>query len=139
MAGPYARDTNAPELVAGVTLNAAGSTTGTAVRVDHPGAVEVEMVTPTVTSTTNSATLLVRIEAADDSGFATNKVTVAEFPVKSGTDASQSAKTFRVRSYIMKRYARIVVTIGGTAPVYTGLSVKVHQAQSRANIKTDTA
>lgn len=139
MPGSLVRDSLAPQIFAGATLNAAGSTNSTATRVDKPGKVKVEIVTGTVASTGNSATLLVRVEAADDSGFTVNKVNICEFPVKSGTDAAQSNKTYRQNSQIWKTWVRTVVTLGGTAPVYTGSTCKIHIEHDRTVALTDTA
>lgn len=139
MPGSLVRDSLSPQLFAGATLNAAGATNGTAVQVDKPGDVMVEIVTGTVTSTANSATLLVRLEGADDSAFTVNKTNICEFPVKSGSDASQSAAKYRQNTMCWKQWVRSVVTVGGTAPVYTGSTCKVHIERDRINVLTDTA
>lgn len=139
MAGPFVRDTNAPSLTAGVTLNAAGTTTGTAVEVNKPGEVVVEVATGTVGSTGNTATMTVVLEASDDSTFATGKVKVGAFAAISGTDASQSNKRYRLKTEIRHRYVRPIVTLGGTAPVYTGTTIKVNTDHYRENLATDTA
>lgn len=139
MPGSLVRDSLSPQLFAGATLNAAGSTNGTAVQVDKPGDVMAEIVYPTVTSTGNTLTVLVRLEAADDSGFTINKVNVCEFPVTSGTDAAQSGKTKRQNTFVGKQFVRAVVTLGGTAPVITGATCKLHIERDRVTQLTDTA
>lgn len=137
MPGSLVRDSLSPQLFAGATLNAAGSTNGTAVQVDKPGDVMVEIVTGTVTGTT--PTLLVTIQGADDSGFTTNVVNICEFPVTSGTGAAQSSKTKRQNTYIGKQFVRAAVTLGGTSPVYTGSTCKIHIERDRVTPATDTA
>lgn len=139
MPGTLVRDSLVPQLFAGATLNAAGSTNSTATQVDKPGGVTVEIATGTVTSTGNSATLLVRVEGADDSAFTVNKVSIDEFPVHSGTDAALSNVKFRQKSYIWKKWVRAVVTLGGTAPVFTGSTCKLHILHDRSTPITDTA
>lgn len=139
MPGTLARDSLAPQLFIGATLNAAGSTNSTATQVDKPGDVLAEIAYGTITSTANSFTALVRIEAADDAAFSVNKVQVAEFPVTSGTDAAQSNTKKRQSIYIGKKYARSVVTLGGTAPVATGSTLKLHIERDRVTPLTDTA
>lgn len=139
MPGSLTRDSLAPQLFAGATLNAAGATNGTAVKVDKPGDVMVEIVYGTVASTGNTATALIRLEEADDAAFTVNKVQVAEFPVTSGTDAAQTGKTKRQSVSVFKTYLRASVTLGGTAPVYTGATCKVHIERDRVTALTDTA
>jgi hypothetical protein len=128
-----------PPLHTGVTLNAAGTTNGTPQRVDKPGAVEVEVATGTVTSTGNTATLLVRLQGSDDAAGSVNVVELGEFTVKSGTDAAQSNKTYRMQGvFVDKAFVRAIVTLGGTAPVYTGTTITLQPRWSRAK-KSDSA
>jgi hypothetical protein len=139
MAGPFVRDTNAAELfTAAVDLDTAGTTTGAAVEVNSPGQVVIEIDTATVTSTGNTATLTVNVEQSDVSNFAT-KTEVGNFAILTGTDAAQSDKIARLKTRVDKRYARVVVTLGGTAPVYTGTTCKVHPRHNRDTKSTDSA
>jgi len=140
MPGTVVRDAQATELFAGATLNAAGSTNGTAKEVVWPQDVQFTIETGTVTSTGNTATLQVTIQGADDSGFTSNVVKIAAFPVNTGTDAAQSNQTYRLETYIGKRWIRAIVTLGGTAPVYTGSTCKVEQPHlGRTNATTKAA
>jgi hypothetical protein len=139
MPGLFARDINAPALHTGVTLNAAGTTNGTPQRVDKPGAVEVEVATGTVGSTGNTATLLVRLQGSDDAAGSVNVVELGEFTVKSGTDAAQSNKTYRMQGvFVDKAFVRAIVTLGGTAPTYAGTTITLQPRWSRAK-KSDSA
>jgi hypothetical protein len=139
MPGLFARDINAPALHTGVTLNAAGTTNGTPQRVDKPGAVEVEVATGAVTSTGNSATLLVRLQGSDDAAASVNVVELGEFTVKSGADAALSNKVYRMQGvFVDKAFVRAIVTLGGTAPNFTGTTITLQPRWSRAK-KSDSA
>lgn len=138
MPGTLVRDAGAPNLASGATLNAAGTTNGTAAEINTPGLVRVEVLTSTVASTGNSATLQVEIESSDSSTFASGVVSNGKTEVLSGTDVAQTGVTRWLTCDIQKRYVRAVVTIAGTAPVYTGTTVKVRERRDHRTT-TDTA
>lgn len=121
MPGTYVRDTNGPNLFAGSTLNAAGSTNGTAVECDAAGT-DVTFVISTGTVTGTTPTLSVNIQAAENLAFDEGVVSLGQFPVSSGTGAAQSdlERSMTVHVPARKRFLRAGVTLGGTSPVYTG-------------------
>ena|SRR5215207_4196491 len=135
MPGTLVRDALAANLATGATLNAAGTTNGTAVEIAKPGSCRVFLVTSTVTGT--SPTLDVTIQGADDSGFTTNVVTEGRFALLTG--GSQSNVTRVLDTVIDKRYIRAVVLIAGTSPVYTGTTITVRERHDRKNQVSDTA
>jgi len=138
MPGTVVRDAQATELFAGATLNAAGTTNGTAKEVVWPEDVQFTLETGTVTGT--SPTIQVTIQGADDSGFTVNVVKIAAFPVSSGTAGAQTSQTWRLTTYVGKRYIRAIVTLAGTSPVYTGSTLKVEQPHlGRTNATTTAA
>lgn len=139
MAGPYVRDTNAPDLFdATVTLDAAATETGAAIEVNSPGDVVIELLTGTVTSTGDSATLEVEVQASNVSTFATY-VAVGAFADISGTDTALSDQVYRLKTQLRHRYARVVAVTGGTTPDFGDSSCKVHPVHNRESIATDTA
>ena len=122
--GTWVRDALESNLAAGATLNAAGTTDGTFKDLLRPMDFRIMITLPTVTSTANSATHRVTVEASNDSTFAdTEDVTLGATDLISGTDAAQSGKVLFLDVYTQKRYLRAQVTIAGTAPVYTGLTI----------------
>lgn len=135
MPGTLVRDTLAPVLSAGVTLNAAGTTSGTVIEVDKPGDVRIFLVTGTVTGTTPTAD--VEIKAADDLAFSVNVVSLGRFGTLTG--GSQSATTHIMDTRCDKAYMRATVILGGTTPVYTGTTITVRQGDDRRTPKTDSA
>jgi len=139
MPGTVVRDALAANLASGSTLNAAGTTNGTAVDLHWSHEVVFELVTSTVTSTSDSATLNVEIKGADDSGFTVNVVSFGRFAALSGTDAAQSNVTRQLRAFAQKRYVRATVIVGGTAPVYTGTTIKALLPNDRRVAATTTA
>lgn len=124
MAGTYVRDANGPNMLSGATINAAGTTNGTAVDLSAEGT-EVAFVIKTGTVTGTSPTLTAEIKAAEDLGFTTGVVSLGSFGVPAGTAAAQSnaERSFTVFVPTRKRYARATVTLGGTSPVYTGATL----------------
>lgn len=139
MPGTFARDALAPNILAGATLNAAGTTNGTVVDLSAEGGdILWELVLSTVTSTGNTATATIHIDAAPVVGM-TGAVRVASF-VATGTDAAQSGDTLRVSSFIPPhgRFVRATVILGGTAPVYTGATLTPRTLHDRRK-DTDTA
>lgn len=128
--GTYVSDANVANLATGATLNAAGSTNGTAVQVDRPHEVGVVVETGTVTGTTPTITVV--IQASDDSGFSTGVVEVATV---TGSGGSQSNQRWMANAYINKKYVRAAVTLAGTSPVYTGTTIRL---QSPHYFRTST-
>lgn len=124
MPGTLVRDALAAQIFAGATLNAAGTTNGTAVQIDKPGEVEFELATGTVASTGNTATIQVEIFGADNSAMTTNPVSFGKFGYTSGTDLAQSNTKKYLRARVDKKFIRATVVLGGTAPVYTGSTLK---------------
>lgn len=116
MTGTYVSDATAPNLLSGATLNAAGTTNGTAQELSYPGGyARFHILTGTVTGT--SPTLNVRIQGADDSGFSAGVVTICRFRQVGDED---NADVFASGYVGNKRYFRAEVVIAGTSPVYTG-------------------
>lgn len=118
MPGTFARDTLEPNLLSGATLNAAGTTNGTAHEILWARDVSFELVTGTVTGTTPTMTVL--IQGADDSGFTANVVDIAAFDAVGDEDAV----TKQLTTFVDKRFIRARVTLAGTSPVYTGSTCK---------------
>lgn len=123
--GTYFADANAANLLTGATLNAAGTTNGTAVQVDRPGEVQFRLETSTVTGTT--PTLSIELQASDDATFATGVLSLGRLTLLSGNAASQSNVDKEINARVYNTYVRAVVTAGGTSPVYTGSTLKVVQ------------
>lgn len=116
MAGTFVKDANAANLLAGSTLNAAGTTNGTIVQVNDPCYVSFELATATVTGTT--PTLVVEIEGDQTADF-TGTTTRSLFTFDGLGDNDDA--TFRSQSiFIDAKFIRTRVTLGGTSPVYTG-------------------
>lgn len=114
MPGTVVRDANATNLLTGATLNAAGTTTSTAVELGWPGDVQFVFTSGTVTGTSPTATI--EIQGCETSDFSTADV------VTLGTvsNANASNATYAVTTYCDSRYVRCSVVLGGTSPVYTG-------------------
>ena len=137
MPGTLVTDAIAVDIFAGVTLNAAGTTSGTVQQLDKPGQVQVEMITGTVTGT--SPTLDVEVKGADDSAFTTNVVSFGRFSQLSGTGSAQTGLTRRLFARVDKKYVRATVIVGGTTPVYTGTTCKLVPPNKKRNAKDTTA
>lgn len=127
MPGTNVSDASIPNLASGATLNAAGTTNGTIQELNSPGEVRVDLATSTVASTGNSATLSVEIQSSSSSTFASDITSHGRFAALSGTDAAQTSIHRYLNAFINKRYVRAVVVVGGTAPVYTGTTIKVQE------------
>lgn len=125
MPGSLVHDANSANLLAGSTLNAAGTTTGTITQVDRPGDVSIVLVTSTVTGTT--PTIALTVSSSDDVTFAAGVVGHGTFGIATGAAAAQSNVEKKLMVYIHKRYVRVSVTLGGTSPVYTGSTLKIEQ------------
>lgn len=125
MPGTLVRDALVANLFTGATLGSAATSSGTAVQIDKPGEVEVEIATSTVASTGNSATLTAELFGADNVGMSTNKVSFGRWSILTGTDAAQSNIKRYLRARIDKKFVQVTITTGGTAPVYTGATCKV--------------
>lgn len=123
MSGTILRDANAINILAGATLNAAGTTTSTAVFLGAFGTdMQFELTTGTVASTGNTATARIDVQVSDVAAFTTFSVLTSFF--LSGTDAAQSNVTRKIAGVINRRgYIRANVVLGGTAPNYTGMAV----------------
>ncbi len=131
MPGTVVRDTLAPNLASGATLNAAGSTNGTAYEIGWVGDVQFELVAATATGTT--PTLDVTIQGADDSGFTSNVVTLGRF------SQSSAVGTKQLNCYVGKRYVRAVVVLGGTTPSFAGSTITPVPKHDRRVRATTTA
>lgn len=117
MPGTLVRDANAPNLTAGATLNAAGTTDGTVVELPWSGKIAWKLTTGTVTGT--SPTLHVEIQGSDSLTFASGVVSYGRFaPI-----GDEDNVTRYLSAYHDKRYARARVIVGGTTPVYTGTTI----------------
>jgi hypothetical protein len=128
MPGTLVRDALAPNILAGATLNAAGSTNGTIVEVVHPREVAFILETGTVTGTTPTLTLT--IQGSDSATFASGVVTYGTI-VLTGTTAAQSNTARQVQAYAALRYLRATVVLGGTTPVYTGSTLTPRMEHDR--------
>src|SRR5438045_2451431 len=107
MPGSLVKDTLAPNLASGATLNSAGTTSGTVVQIDKPGTIRLELATSTVTGT--SPTLDVEVKGADDSGFTTNVVSYGRF-----SQATASNVLRFMVAQVFSKYIRATVVVGGT-------------------------
>lgn len=126
MPGTLVQDNLAPNLLSGATLNAAGSTNGTAVQLDRPGEVSFVLTLGTVTGT--SPTFDVVIQGCDSSGFGSNVITYGQIETSGGSQSNLS-RQITARAY--HTYVRAVVTVGGTSPVYTGSTLYPRLPQDR--------
>lgn len=142
MPGTFVQDSLAPDILAGATLNAAGTTDGTAVDLSAEGVDTLwKLDTATVSSNAtpgNDATLTVHIYGAVDQAM-TDKTRVGSFVI-TGTDAAQSNQEFEFDSMLdtYERWIQAEVIVGGTDPDYTGTTLKPHTKHFRRT-KTDTA
>lgn len=135
MPGTLVRDSLAPLLSAGVTLNAAGTTSGTVLEVNKPGDVRIFAAYSTVTGTTPTADI--EIKGADDLAFSVNVVSHGRFATSTGGSQSNTTRVIDIRSD--KRFMRATVILGGTTPVYTGLTLTAREGDDRRVPLTDTA
>ena len=129
--GTNVRDDDAVNLLTGATLDAAGTTAATAVRLDRPGDCAFELITGTVAGT--NPTLTVIITASDSASFDDDVVTVATI---TSTGAGEDNKTYLANAYVNKSYVKAGVTAGGTNPDYTGSTLKCvpkHTGRSTAS------
>jgi hypothetical protein len=127
-------DANEVNLLNGATLNAAGTTNGTVVQVDRPGDVAFQFEAATVTGTTPTAR--VTIQGSDDITFATGVVDYASVGPQLGAAGAQSNTVKTATAYAYKKYARAVVTLGGTSPVYTGSKLTVRPPHTKRTTGT---
>lgn len=135
MPGSLVRDSLAANLLAGSTLNAAGTTNGTVTVIDKPGEVRLELALSTVTGTT--PTISVELKGADDLAFTVN---VVSFGVFSTTAGGSQSNIFRyMAANINKQYVRSTVIVAGTSPVYTGATLKARTEWDRASWLSDSA
>jgi len=137
MPGTMMRDALAANLATGATLNAAGSTNGTAVAIGKPGLCRCFIATSTVTGTT--PTIQVTLQVADDLAFTVNVRKVAASPASSGTGAAQTSVNYVFNAPIWANFVRAIVTVGGTTPVYTGTTITLRALHDRETHTQDIA
>lgn len=135
MPGTLIRDGLAPVLQNGTI---AATTTGAAVTVNRPGRVRIKLSTGTVSSTGNSATLDVEIQASDSATFASGNVSLGRFGTLTGTDTAQSSINHYLNCYCGKTYMRAVMTAAGTLPSYGTLAITVNEP-NYLRTRADTA
>ena len=132
MPGTVVRDSLAPNLLAGSTLNAAGTTNGTVWEAEWPDRITFTLVTTTVTGTT--PTLTVEIQTAENAAFSAGTVSTL------GTlTASATAQTVGFTATVDARYVRARVIAAGTTPVFTGSTlspVLPHDRRTRGVVPT---
>jgi hypothetical protein len=126
MPGTLVQDALAPNILAGATLNAAGTTNGTIVQLDRPGDITFVLQLAAVTGTT--PTLDVVIQGSDVSNFGSGVITYGQIETSGG---SQANITRQISAYVAHQYVRAVVTLAGTSPVYTGASLTPRQLHDR--------
>lgn len=115
MPGTYDRDVLEPDLTVGLTLDAAETETGTAVDLDTvPTDCRLFVDVGTVTGT-DSPTLTVTLQQAEDSAFTTNVRDVATVTTDDTDDQEYS-----VPAYVMEQHVRVVATVTGTTPDFSG-------------------
>jgi hypothetical protein len=130
--GSFIRDTAAPDLAAGVTLNAAGTTNSTVATAAWPLEAAVEIRTGTVTGT--SPTMTVVVQSSSSPTFASDVISHGTVSLSGG---SQSNVTRYLDIYGSRKFMRAAVTLGGTSPVYTGTTIRVVKAEvGRDNSRT---
>lgn len=130
MPGSLFRDANASNLLTGATINAAGTTNSTAVQISKPGPCRLFITTNNAVAGTNP-TLQVTVQSADDSGFTTNVKKVGAMPVTSGTNTAQRNQTWVGTFEIWQQYVRLIVTLAGTSPDYTGATAVLRAEHDR--------
>lgn len=126
MPGTLVQDALAPNLLAGATLNAAGSTNGTIVQMDRPGDVTFVLTLGTVSGTTPTGDFV--IQGSDSSTFASGVVTYGQIETSGG---SQSNIVRQISAYAAHQFVRAVVTLGGTTPSYVGATLVPRQLHDR--------
>jgi|CXWL01.1.fsa_nt_gi hypothetical protein len=125
MPGTLAQDSLAPNLLAGATLNAAGTTNGTIVTLDRPGEVAFVLTFGTVSGT--SPTADVTVQGSDSSTFASGVITYGQIE----TSGTQTGLVRQISARAYHKYVRAIVTLGGTSPVYTGSTLVPRQPHDR--------
>ena len=136
MPGTLMRDALALDLLAGATLNAAGTTNSTGGKIAKPGPCRVMIETGTVTGTT--PTLQLTVVGADDAAFTVGVTKLAATPVTSGTGAAQTSLKWVLPVNIYKNYVRAIVVLGGTSPVYTGTTAFLRAEHDRESHQVGT-
>lgn len=116
--GTYVSDANEANLLAGSTLDSAGTTTGTAVQVNRPGWVKFLMTTVTVGG--SSPTAAVELQGSDSEDFDDDVVTYGVL-----TFGDVDATTYELNAYVAKAYVRTSVVLGGTNPDYTAATARL--------------
>ncbi|HKZ20290.1 MAG TPA: hypothetical protein VJQ57_09285 [Acidimicrobiia bacterium] len=133
MPGTLVRDSNATNLLTGSTLNAAGTTTSTAVQIDKPGEIQFVLTTGTVTGTSPTGDF--EVKGADDSGMSTNVVSYGRFSQRDTTDGV----TKYLRARVDSKYVQVTVILGGTNPVFTGSTLYARMPNDRRTQITTSA
>jgi hypothetical protein len=129
MPGTLVRDALAPNLLAGATLDAAGSTNSTVVQLDKPEDVTFVLETATVSGTNPTITLTV--QGSDVAGFGSGVVTFGTLAITTGNAAAQSDVIKQITTYVNKRYVRVTVALGGTNPDYSDATLTPRQKHDR--------
>ncbi len=115
------------ELLDGSNLTATGQ--GSAIEVGYPGHVRFKLALGTCTGTTT--TLDLKVQASNDSTFATGVVDVGEFPTK---DQDDDDTTSWIEATVNHRYVRANYVISGTSPVFPATLT----AEESDYLRTDT-
>lgn len=123
MTGVLVQDANAPNLLAGTTLDSATTSTGTVVDLHWAGLAEVWVDVGTVTGTSNP-TLDIQIQESPDADFGTagNINDLAHFDTLPDTDDAEYVQSLR----ISERYVRTSIAVTGTNPDFSGATCKIH-------------
>jgi len=136
MPGSLLRDASALDLLAGATLNAAGTTNSTGGKIAKPGPCRLMIETGTVTGTT--PTLQITVVQADDAAFTVGVLKTNATPVTSGTGAAQSNLKWVLPLVVYKNYIRASVVVGGTSPVFTGTTAFIRAEHDRESHQVGT-
>ena len=125
MPGSLVSDANALSLLQGVGLAAAATTTSTVVQLDRPGDVIFRLALGTVSGT--SPTFKAVIQGCDTADFSTGSPVIVSYGTINSTGTTQSNTVHQISANMYHRYARAIITIGGTSPVYTGATLTTQQ------------
>lgn len=120
--GTYMSDANAPNLLAGTTLNSATSSQGTPWQAEWPGFITFILTTGTVTGTT--PTLNVTIEGDETADFSG---TTTRILGRFGQVGDEDSVTHELTVYADAKYVRANITVAGTSPVFTGTTLTPNQ------------
>lgn len=134
MPGTVIRDSIAPDLLDGATLNSATTSQGTTWTSLWPGEVQFYLDISTVTGT--SPTLTIDIEGSENSDFSTENV-VTLGTITAGDEADNTVLAFT--THVDAKFVRANVTVGGTTPVYTATLTPVPPQDRRVRGSHPTA